>query len=61
MIYKQNLHTHTTYADGKDTPEELVLEAITRGFSSIRFSEHSSMHFSNFQHNSLNVNNYQIL
>lgn len=48
MIYKQNLHTHTTYADGKDTPEELVLEAINRGFSSIGFSEHSYMHFSNF-------------
>lgn len=45
MIYKQNLHTHTTYADGKDTPEEIVLEAINRGFSSIGFSEHSFMHF----------------
>ena len=49
MIYKQNLHTHTTYTDGKDTPEELVLEAIKRGFSSIGFSEHSFMHFSDFQ------------
>ena len=48
MIYKQNLHTHTTFCDGKDTPEELVLEAINRGFSSIGFSEHSYMHFSNF-------------
>ncbi len=45
MIYKQNLHTHTTYADGKNEPEELVLEAIKRGFSSIGFSEHSFMHF----------------
>ena len=48
MIYKQNLHTHTTFADGKDTPEELVIEAINRGFSSLGFSEHSYMHFSNF-------------
>lgn len=48
MIYKQNLHTHTTFCDGKNTPEELVLEAIERGFSSIGFSEHSYMHFSNF-------------
>ena len=23
-----NYHTHTTYCDGADTPEELVLEAI---------------------------------
>lgn len=48
MIYKQNLHTHSTYADGKDTPEEMVIEAINRGFSSIGFSEHSYMHFSSF-------------
>ncbi len=48
MIYKQNLHTHTTYGDGKNTPEELVLEAINRGFSSIGFSEHSYMHFADF-------------
>ena len=26
--YKQNLHTHTTYCDGKDTPEEMILRAI---------------------------------
>ena len=38
---KQNLHTHTTYVDGKDTPEEIILEAIERGFGSIGFSEHS--------------------
>ena len=29
---KQNLHTHTTYVDGKDTPEEIILSAIERGF-----------------------------
>ena len=49
MICKQNLHTHTNYTDGKDEPEELVLEAIKRGFSSIGFSEHSFMYFSDFQ------------
>lgn len=43
---KQNLHTHSTYADGKDTPEEMILEAIARGFDSIGFSEHSYMPFS---------------
>lgn len=48
MFYKQNLHTHTTYADGKDTPEELILEAIKRGFSSLGFSEHSYMEFSSY-------------
>ena len=41
MKYKQNLHTHTNYVDGKDSPEELVLEAIARGFDSLGFSEHT--------------------
>ena len=26
-----NYHTHTRYCDGKDSPEELVLEAIALG------------------------------
>lgn len=36
-----NLHTHTTFSDGKNTPEEVVLAAIERGFVSIGFSDHS--------------------
>ena len=46
MKYLQNLHTHTTYADGKDTPEELILKAIDKGFDSVGFSEHSYMTYS---------------
>ena len=41
MSFKQNLHTHSTFCDGKNTPEELVKEAIARGFGSIGFSMHS--------------------
>ena len=41
MYKKQNLHTHSTFCDGKDTPEEMILEAIDRGFDSIGFSTHS--------------------
>ena len=41
MNNKQSLHIHTTYADGKNKPEELVIRAIERGFGSIGFSEHS--------------------
>ena len=37
----QNLHTHTIYSDGANTPEEMVLAAIEKGFDSIGFSEHS--------------------
>lgn len=40
-MYKQNLHTHTTYTDGKNTPEELIEVALARGFDSIGFSEHT--------------------
>lgn len=40
-MYKQNLHTHSTFCDGKDRLEELVLEAIAKGFDSIGFSSHS--------------------
>lgn len=46
MEKKQNLHIHTTYADGKDRPEEIIKVAIKRGFHSIGFSEHSYMYFS---------------
>ena len=35
-----NFHTHTTFCDGKNTPEEIVLSAIDKGFSSIGFSGH---------------------
>lgn len=35
-----NYHTHTTFCDGKNTPEEIVLSAIDCGFSAIGFSGH---------------------
>ena len=44
--YKQNLHTHTTYCDGKDTPEEMIQEALKKGYNSIGFSGHSHMYYS---------------
>lgn len=46
MIYRQNIHTHTTYCDGKDTPEELIRRAQELGFDCIGFSGHSYMHYS---------------
>ncbi len=48
MENKQNLHTHCTYCDGKDTPEEIVLAAMKKGFDSIGFSMHSYMSFSEY-------------
>lgn len=44
----QNLHQHTTFCDGKNTPEEIVLEAIEKGFGAIGFSGHCYMPCSNY-------------
>lgn len=43
-----NYHTHSTYCDGKNTLEEMVLAAIEKGFTEIGFSGHapSSAYFS---------------
>jgi len=46
MKYKQNLHTHTHYCDGADSPEEMILAAIEKGYTSVGFSGHSYMHYS---------------
>lgn len=40
-----DLHTHTTYSDGKNTPEEMVQAAIAKGLDAIGFSEHSWVSF----------------
>lgn len=42
-MLKQNLHTHTKYCDGADTPVEMIEEAIRRGFTSLGFSGHAHM------------------
>ncbi|HJJ38571.1 MAG TPA: histidinol-phosphatase [Methanocorpusculum sp.] len=36
-----DLHVHTTFSDGANTPEEVVLKAIELGFSRIGISDHS--------------------
>lgn len=36
-----DLHTHTNYCDGNDSPREMVEEAIKRGFDILGFSGHS--------------------
>ena len=42
----QNLHTHTTFDDGKNTAEEMINAAISKGFGSIGFSGHSYTEYS---------------
>ena len=48
MQNKQNLHIHTNLCDGADSPEEMVLAALSTGFDSIGFSAHSYMNYSDY-------------
>lgn len=45
MIPRSNLHTHSTFCDGKNTPEEMVNEAIALGMVSLGFSGHAELPF----------------
>ena len=40
MPIQSNIHTHTTYADGRDTPEAMLRAALLLGFHTLGFSEH---------------------
>lgn len=44
MILK-DLHIHTTFSDGKNTPEEIIEYAINKGIETIGFSDHSYTFF----------------
>ena len=39
---KQNLHTHTVFCDGRDTPREMAERAVSLGFDSLGFSGHAN-------------------
>ena len=40
-MIRQDLHVHTTYCDGRHTPEQLVQAALARGMTRLGFSGHS--------------------
>ncbi len=40
-MIKSEVHIHTTYGDGLNTPEEMVIAAIKKGYTLLGFSEHS--------------------
>ena len=40
-----NLHTHSTYSDGKSPMEDTIAEAISQGMHTLGFSDHSSVPF----------------
>lgn len=45
MSALSNYHTHSTFCDGRDTPEELVLEALRLGCPELGFSGHAHIRF----------------
>ena len=44
MISK-DLHMHTAYCDGKDTPEDMILSAVDKGLKTVGISSHSYTFF----------------
>ena len=44
-MLRSNLHTHTLWCDGKNTPREMVERAIDLGFDTLGFSGHSYTSF----------------
>ena len=43
MTPRANYHTHTTWCDGKDSPEAMILAAIAKGFETIGVSSHAML------------------
>ena len=46
----QNLHTHTTFCDGANTPEEMVRSALALGMDSLGFSFSVVLRFAGDNH-----------
>mgnify|MGYP002530003817 CR=1 FL=1 len=45
MRFLSNAHTHSTFCDGKNPPEEMIRAAERLGFVSLGFSGHASQGF----------------
>jgi histidinol-phosphatase (PHP family) len=43
MIYKTDYHIHSSYSDGRSSPEDYIEPAIIAGLSEIGFSEHLTL------------------
>lgn len=53
-MHLTNLHTHTTYCDGKNTAEDMIISAINNNFKSIGISSHGPVSFDTDWHMSHN-------
>ena len=40
-MIQTDLHMHTTFSDGRDTPEDMILSAIQKGLTIVGISDHS--------------------
>ena len=40
--FKANLHVHSRFSDGGNSPEEIVEEAVRKGFDFLGFADHFS-------------------
>lgn len=47
---KANVHTHTDFCDGKDSPAEMARAAAAKGFTTLGFSAHCAYPFSSDWH-----------
>ena len=45
MKIMSNMHTHSTFSDGKNAPRDIIEAAIEKGFCAIGLSDHSYTHF----------------
>jgi len=41
VMLREDFHVHSTFSDGKNTPEEIVAQALSIGLERLGFSEHS--------------------
>lgn len=49
-MIKTNFHVHSTFCDGKDSPERIACAAVEKGISVLGFSSHSMYPFSSGWH-----------
>jgi histidinol-phosphatase (PHP family) len=60
MIYKTDYHMHSSYSDGRSTPEDYIAPAIAAGLSEIGFSEHLTLFkdLEDWNMNPVNISHY---
>ncbi len=49
-MIKANYHTHTSFCDGKGSPDEILEEAVKKGFDILGFSSHCAYPFADSWH-----------